>query len=332
MSIFNILIFILKSFTILIPILLTVAYFTLLERKILAIMQRRRGPSIVGYFGLLQPFADALKLLVKETIFPLTANTFVFIISPIISFSLSFVAWSLIPFSESTLLVDSNIGVLILFAISSLAVYGVIMAGWSSNSKYAFLGCLRSVAQMISYEISFGLIILSVILLAGSLNFVGIVKSQETIFYLFPLFPLFIMFFISILAETNRTPFDFPEAEGELVAGFFVEYSSVGFALFYIAETANIILMCFLITLLFCGGWLPIISYIILPGQVWLSIKVIFFCILFIWVRAILPRYRYDQLMHLGWKFFLPLSLAFFIFIAGILTFFNGSAFSFLFN
>lgn len=332
MSIFSIFIFILKSFTILVPVLLTVAYFTLLERKVLAIMQRRRGPSIVGYFGLLQPFADALKLLVKETIFPLTANTFVFIISPIISFSLSFVAWAFIPFSETILLVDSNIGVLILFAISSLAVYGVIMAGWSSNSKYAFLGCLRSVAQMISYEISFGLIILSVILLSGSLNFVGIVQAQETIFYCIPLFPLFIMFFISILAETNRTPFDFPEAEGELVAGFFVEYSSVGFALFYIAETANIILMCFLITLFFCGGWQPIISFINLPPQIWLGLKVICFCILFIWIRAILPRYRYDQLMHLGWKFFLPLSLSFFIFIAGILIFINGSAFSFLFS
>lgn len=312
---------------------MTVAFFTLFERKIMGAMQRRRGPSVVGVFGLIQPFADALKLIVKETVFPSTSNTFVFILAPLVTFSLSFISWAFIPFSEDVILVDSNIGILIIFALSSLSVYGIIMAGWASNSKYAFLGCLRSVAQMISYEISFGLIVLSVLILAGSFNLVGVVKAQESIFFVFPLFPVFCMFFVSALAETNRTPFDFPEAEGELVAGFFVEYSAVGFALFYIAETANIILMCFLTALLFFGGWLPFFSFLhIIPGALWLAFKVLFFCFCFVWIRAILPRYRYDQLMHLGWKYLLPLAMGFFFFLSSMMAFSNGFIFSYLFN
>lgn len=327
-----IVIFLLKSLCILVPVLMTVAFFTLFERKIMGAMQRRRGPSVVGVFGLIQPFADALKLVVKETVFPSTSNTFVFVLAPLVTFSLSFISWAFIPFHEDVILIDSYIGILILFALSSLSVYGIIMAGWASNSKYAFLGCLRSVAQMISYEISFGLIVLSVLILSGSFNLVGIVKAQESIFFIFPLFPLFCMFFISALAETNRTPFDFPEAEGELVAGFFVEYSAIGFALFYIAETSNIILMCFLTSLLFFGGWLPFFSILsIFPSAFWLSIKVLFFAFLFIWIRAILPRYRYDQLMHLGWKYLLPLAMGFFFFLSSMLAFFNGFSFSYLF-
>lgn len=296
-------------------------------------MQRRRGPAVVGTFGLLQPFADALKLIIKETVYPSTSNMFVFILAPLISFSLSFISWAFIPFSENVILVDSNIGILILFALSSLAVYGIIMAGWASNSKYAFLGCLRSVAQMISYEISFGLIIISVLVLSGSFNLVGVVKGQEMIWYVFPLFPLFLMFFVSALAETNRTPFDFPEAEGELVAGFFVEYSAVGFALFYIAETSNIIIMCFLNSLLFFGGWLPLFEFLnFIPGWAWLSLKVLFFSFLFIWIRAVLPRYRYDQLMHLGWKFLLPLAMGSFFFFSVLMLVFAGYPFSYNFS
>lgn len=326
------LVFLIKCLCVLVPVLMTVAFFTLFERKVMGAMQRRRGPAIVGTFGLLQPFADALKLIIKETVYPSTSNMFVFVLAPLISFSLSFISWAFIPFSENVVLVDSNIGILILFALSSLAVYGIIMAGWASNSKYAFLGCLRSVAQMISYEISFGLIIISVLVLSGSFNLVGVVKAQESIWYVFPLFPLFLMFFVSALAETNRTPFDFPEAEGELVAGFFVEYSAVGFALFYIAETSNIIIMCFLNALLFFGGWLPLFTFLnFIPGWIWLSVKVLCFSFLFIWVRAVLPRYRYDQLMHLGWKFLLPLAMGFFFFFSVIVMIFSGYPFSYSF-
>ena len=321
-----ILITVIKSLLIALPLIIAVAYFTLVERKIMAGIQRRRGPDVVGAWGLIQPFADAAKLILKETILPSTANTVLFVIAPILSFMLSLVGWAVIPFGETFVLADINVGVLYLFAISSLGVYGIIMSGWASNSKYAFLGGLRSAAQMVSYEVSIGFILIGVILCAGSTNLSNIVMSQSTVWYGLPLFPLFFMFFISALAETNRHPFDLPEAEAELVAGYNVEYSAAGFALFFLGEYANMIMMSSITTIMFLGGWLPVVDVLpinLIPGPVWFGLKVCFFVALFVWARAAYPRYRYDQLMRLGWKVFLPLSLGWVLFIAGILIGFN---------
>ena len=321
-----ILITILKFFTIILPLIIAVAYMTLVERKVMAAMQRRKGPNVVGVFGLLQPLADGLKLFVKETILPSSANLLIFIISPIITFLLALISWCVLPINEGLVFSDLNVGVLYLLAVSSLGVYGIIMAGWSSNSKYAFLGALRSAAQMVSYEVSLGLIIINVLLCTGSLNFSEIVLAQQKSWYLFPLLPAFIMFYISILAETNRAPFDLPEAEAELVAGYNVEYSAMGFALFFLGEYANMILMCSLATVLFLGGWLPLINifpfYWIAPSF-WFSFKATFLLFSFVWVRSSLPRYRYDQLMRLGWKIFLPLSLGWVFFVSGSLISLN---------
>jgi len=326
-----ILITVIKSLLIALPLIIAVAYFTLVERKIMAGIQRRRGPDVVGAWGLIQPFADAAKLILKETILPSTANTVLFVIAPILSFMLSLVGWAVIPFGETFVLADINVGVLYLFAVSSLGVYGIIMSGWASNSKYAFLGGLRSAAQMVSYEVSIGFILIAVIICAGSLNLTTIVMSQQTVWYCLPLFPMFFMFFISALAETNRHPFDLPEAEAELVAGYNVEYSAAGFALFFLGEYANMIMMSSVTTIMFLGGWLPFVDVFpinLVPGPLWFGLKVCFFVALFVWARAAYPRYRYDQLMRLGWKVFLPLSLGWVLFIAGILLGFNWLPFS----
>nr|YP_009755746.1 NADH dehydrogenase subunit 1 [Roya anglica]QIQ22985.1 NADH dehydrogenase subunit 1 [Roya anglica] len=315
-----------KILGIIIPLLLAVAFLVLAERKVMASMQRRKGPNVVGVFGILQPIADGFKLMIKEPILPSSANVFIFVMAPVLTFTLSLVAWAVIPFDYGIVLSDLNVGILYIFAISSLGVYGVITAGWSSNSKYAFLGALRSAAQMVSYEVSIGLIIITVLICVGSCNFSEIVLAQKQVWYAVPLFPLLIMFFISCLAETNRAPFDLPEAEAELVAGYNVEYSAMGFALFFLGEYANMILMSSLCTLLFLGGWLPIFNISFLnwiPGSVWFSIKVLLFLFTYIWVRAAFPRYRYDQLMRLGWKVFLPLSLAWVVFVSGVLVAFD---------
>ena len=317
---------IIKIIGIIIPLLIGVAFLTLAERKVMASMQRRKGPNVVGVFGILQPLADGLKLLLKEPVLPSNANIIIFLLAPVLTFMLSLISWAVIPFGYGVVLSDLNVGVLYLFAISSLGVYGIITAGWSSNSKYAFLGCLRSAAQMVSYEVSIGLIIITVLLCVGSLNLSEIVLAQEEIWFCIPLFPLLILFFISCLAETNRAPFDLPEAEAELVAGYNVEYSSMGFALFFLGEYANMIIMSGMCSILFLGGWLPPFSFTFLywvPGGIWFGLKIIFFLFLFIWVRAAFPRYRYDQLMRLGWKVFLPLSLAWVVFVAGTLIAFN---------
>jgi NADH-quinone oxidoreductase subunit H len=311
-----------KILLIIIPLILGIAYLTLAERKVIAAMQLRRGPNRVGPFGFLQPIADGLKLLHKETIIPTAANRFLFILAPVLTFSLSLAAWAVIPLDYGLVLANINVGVLYLFAISSLGVYGLIIAGWSSNSKYAFLGALRSAAQMISYEVSMGLVIISVLMCAGSMNLTKIVQAQENLWFAIPLFPMFIVFFISILAETNRTPFDLPEAEAELVAGYHVEYSSLTFALFFLGEYANMILLSAMCTILFLGGWLPpmhIVPFTWIPGIVWFLLKICFFLFIFLWVRATLPRYRYDQLMRLGWKVFLPFTLIWVILSAGVL-------------
>jgi len=324
--IYYIIAWIIEILIIVVPLLIAVAYFTLAERKVIASMQRRRGPNVVGIWGLLQPLADGLKLLIKETILPSNSNVVIFVLAPIVTFLLSLLGWAVIPYGETVVLSDLNVGILYIFAVSSLGVYGIITSGWSSNSKYAFLGALRSAAQMVSYEVSIGLIIISVLLCAGSLNLSQIVISQESIWYIIPLFPVFIMFFISALAETNRAPFDLPEAEAELVAGYNVEYSAMGFALFFLGEYANILMMCALISILFLGGWLPpfpILPFTLIPGPIWFGIKVAFIGFVFIWVRASYPRYRYDQLMRLGWKVFLPLSLAWVLLVAGILVGFD---------
>lgn len=297
---------------IILPLLGAVAYLTLMERKVIGAMQLRKGPNVVGPFGLLQPLADGLKLMLKEVIIPAQANKVLFLLAPIITFVLAMIGWSVIPFSETFSIANINIGILYLLATSSLGVYGIIISGWASNSKYAFLGAIRSSAQMISYEVSIGLIIISIVLLTGSLNLTDIVMAQKNHWFVLPCFPMFILFFISALAETNRLPFDLPEAESELVAGYNVEYSSMPFSMFFLGEYANMILISSFAAILFLGGFLPPIdndSFNAVPGVIWLAAKVFFLLFCFIWVRATLPRYRYDQLMRLGWKVFLPFSL-----------------------
>lgn len=316
----------LKILSTTVPLLLAVAFFTVAERKIMGAIQRRRGPNVIGFVGLLQAIADGLKLLVKETILPSNSNLGIFLLAPVLSFILSVIGWGVIPFSHTVVLADINLGILYIFAISSLNVYGLILAGWASNSKYAFLGALRSTAQMISYEISIGFIVLSIAVSVGSLNLSKIVLAQKEIWLLVPLFPLFVMFYISMLAETNRHPFDLPEAEAELVSGYNVEYSAMTFALFFLGEYSNMLLMCALSSILFFGGWLPpfdIFPLNALPGSFWFSLKVAVGAIFFILTRAALPRYRYDQLMHLGWKCFLPLAIGYLMFTVGILISFN---------
>ncbi len=308
---------------IVVPLLLAIAYLTYAERKVIAAMQMRKGPNVVGPFGLLQPIADGLKLLLKETIIPAGANRVVFVLAPMITFILALVAWAVIPFGPGVVLADINVGILYLFAISSLGVYGIIMAGWASNSRYAFLGALRSAAQMVSYEVSIGFVIITVLLCVGSLNLSDIVLAQQNIWFAIPLLPMFVVFFISGLAETNRAPFDLPEAEAELVSGYNVEYSSMAFALFFLGEYANMILMSAMTSILFLGGWLPPVDVAPLnwiPGPVWFALKIAACLFVFLWVRATFPRYRYDQLMRLGWKVFLPLSLAWVIITAGVLV------------
>ncbi len=313
-----------KILIIIVPLLISVAYFTLAERKILGAIQRRRGPNVIGTFGLLQPLSDGFKLLVKETVLPSNANKFLFILSPIITFVISLMGWAIIPYDKYSMLADINIGVLYLFAISSLGVYGIIMSGWSSNSKYAFLGALRSAAQMVSYEVSIGFIIATIVVCCGSFNLQTIIESQKNIWFVIPFFPLFLMFFVSALAETNRHPFDLPEAEAELVSGYNVEYSAMGFALFSLGEYANMLLMSSLNVILFFGGWLPPLEILnFIPGSIWFGLKICFFVILFVWMRAALPRYRYDQLMALGWKVFLPLSLTYLMLTFFVLISFN---------
>nr|QWK44946.1 NADH dehydrogenase subunit 1 [Protohalopteris sp.] len=306
-----------------VPLLISVAYFTLAERKIMGSIQRRRGPNVIGYMGLLQPLADGLKLFVKETLLPTNANLILFVIAPLITFILSLISWVVIPFGEGQVIADLHLGILYSLAISSLGVYGVLISGWSSNSKYAFLGGLRSAAQMVSYEIPMGFILVIVVLCVGSANLSEIVFSQIDVWLIFPLLPLSIMFFICCLAETNRHPFDLPEAEAELVSGYNVEYSAMGFALFFLGEYSNMLFMSALTSVLFLGGWLPVFGLTFISSSIWFGLKICIFVVLFIWVRAILPRYRYDQLMKLGWKCFLPLSLGFIFFIVGLLVSFN---------
>ena len=317
---------ILNFLIIVVPVLISVAYLTLAERKIMGSMQQRKGPNVVGFLGLLQPLADGLKLLLKETVIPTNANTFGFIFAPILTLMLSLFGWSVIPFSTFSFFVDINIALLFLFAVSSLGVYGIIISGWASNSRYAFFGALRSAAQMISYEVSIGLILISILVCTGSLSFVDIVFFQKFIFFVIPFFPLFLMFLISILAETNRAPFDLPEAESELVSGYNVEYASMGFALFFLAEYSSMILMSSLTILMFLGGWLFFIIEIenpIINSSIF-ALKICLILFFYIWVRASFPRYRIDQLMRLRWKIFLPLSLAFVIFVLSAIFSFNG--------
>ena len=311
-----------QTLALLVPVLIAVAYLTWAERKVLAAMQLRRGPNVVGVGGLLQPFADALKMLMKETIVPSGANRFLFILAPILTFCLAMIAWAVIPVQDGWAIADINVGILYLFAISSLGVYGIIIAGWASNSKYAFLGALRSAAQMVSYEVSMGFVIVTVLMCVGSLNLTEIVRAQENVWFLLPLFPMFVIFFISTLAETNRAPFDLPEGESELVAGFFVEYSSMSFALFFLGEYANMILMSALTTILFLGGWHPplhVEPFTWIPGFVWFALKICLCLFGFIWIRGTFPRFRYDQLMRLGWKVFLPFSLLWLVLTAAVL-------------
>ena len=312
----------LKAFALLVPLLIGVAYLTLAERKVLAAIQLRRGPNVVGPFGLWQPFADAIKMLMKETIIPTGSNRALFLMAPMLTFGLAMIAWAVIPVNDGWAIADINVGVLYLFAISSLGVYGIIIAGWASNSKYAFLGALRSAAQMVSYEVSMGFVMVTVLVCVGSLNLNAIVLAQQKIWFCIPLFPMFIVFFISTLAETNRSPFDLPEGESEIVAGFFVEYSSMSFGLFFLGEYANMILMSAMTTILFLGGWLApfgIAPFTWIPGPLWFIAKIMAVLFVFIWVRGTFPRYRYDQLMRLGWKIFLPFSLIYLVLVAGVL-------------
>lgn len=317
---------IIKIVAIVLPVLVSVAYLTYAERKVIGAMHLRKGPNVVGPFGLLQPLADGLKLFLKETVIPSGANRGVFILAPCVTFILALVAWAVIPFDDGMVLADINVGILYLFAVSSLGVYGILMAGWASNSRYAFLGAMRSAAQMVSYEVSMGFIIITVLLCVGSLNLSDIVMAQKTVWFVVPLFPMAVIFFISTLAETNRHPFDLPEAEAELVAGYNVEYSAMTFALFFLGEYANMILMAGMTSVLFLGGWLPpmdIALFTWIPGPVWFALKIAFCLFIFLWVRATFPRYRYDQLMRLGWKVFLPISLAAVAVVAGFLVAFD---------
>jgi NADH-quinone oxidoreductase subunit H len=315
-----------EALALLVPLLIGVAYLTYAERKVLAAMQLRKGPNVVGPFGLWQPFADALKMLMKETIIPSGSNRLLFLMAPMLTFTLAMLAWAVIPVTEGWVAANINVGVLYLFAISSLGVYGIIIAGWASNSKYAFLGALRSAAQMVSYEVSMGFVLVTVLLCAGSLNLTDVVHAQRHLWFCIPLFPMFVVFFISTLAETNRAPFDLPEGESEIVAGFFVEYSAMSFALFFLGEYANMILMSAMTTILFLGGWLApfgVEPFTWVPGLIWFVLKICLCLFVFLWVRATFPRYRYDQLMRLGWKVFLPLSLAWLVITAGALVAFG---------
>ena len=313
----------LKTLALLVPLLIGVAYLTWFERKVMGAIQLRKGPNVVGPFGLAQPFADALKMLFKETITPQGADKVLFVLAPMLTFGLAIAAWAVIPVNNGWGIANINVGILYLFAISSLGVYGIIIAGWASNSKYAFLGALRSAAQMVSYEVSMGFVIVTVLVMVGSLNLNDIVLAQTHLWFAVPLFPLFIIFFISGLAETNRAPFDLAEGASEIVAGFFVEYSAMSFALFFLGEYANMILISGMTTVLFLGGWLPVLGLSFIPGPLWFIAKVVFCLFVFIWVRATLPRFRYDQLMALGWKVFLPISMAYLVVVAGVLEYFG---------
>jgi len=315
-----------KILFLLVPVLVSVALVVWLDRRVWAFVQKRQGPNVVGPFGLLQSLADALKYIFKEIIIPSSSNKVIFILAPIVTMTLALIAWAVIPFSATQVLADINVGILYLFAVSSLGVYGIIMGGWASNSKYPFLGAIRSAAQMVSYEVSIGVIIINVLLCVGSLNLNDIVEAQQNFWFVIPLFPMFVIFFISALAETNRPPFDLPEAEAELVAGYQTEYSGMMYAMFWLGEYANILLMCAMGAILFLGGWLsPIDIYplTLVPGAIWLILKILFLFILFALVKAIVPRYRYDQLMRLGWKVFLPLSLTWVVLTASYLFYFN---------
>ena len=315
-----------KILFLLVPVLVSVAMIVWLDRRIWAFVQKRQGPNVVGPFGLLQSLADALKYIFKEVIIPSSSNKIIFILAPIVTMTLALISWAVIPFSATQVLADINVGILYLFAISSLGVYGIIMGGWASNSKYPFLGAIRSAAQMVSYEVSIGVIIINVLLCVGSLNLNEIVMAQENLWFVIPLFPMFVIFFISALAETNRPPFDLPEAEAELVAGYQTEYSGMMYAMFWLGEYANILLMCAMGSILFLGGWLSPIElypFNLIPGAIWLIIKILLLFILFALVKAIVPRYRYDQLMRLGWKVFLPMSLTWVVLTASYLFYFN---------
>ena len=315
-----------KILFLLVPVLVSVAMIVWLDRRVWAFVQKRQGPNVVGPFGLLQSLADALKYIFKEIIIPSSSNKVIFILAPIVTMTLALIAWAVIPFSATQVLADINVGVLYLFAVSSLGVYGIIMGGWASNSKYPFLGAIRSAAQMVSYEVSIGVIIINVLLCVGSLNLNDIVIAQKNLWFVIPLFPMFVIFFISALAETNRPPFDLPEAEAELVAGYQTEYSGMMYAMFWLGEYANILLMCAMGAILFLGGWLSPIDlypFILVPGAIWLILKILLLFILFALVKAIVPRYRYDQLMRLGWKVFLPLSLIWVVLTSSYLFYFN---------
>ena len=315
-----------KILFLLVPVLVSVAMIVWLDRRVWAFVQKRQGPNVVGPFGLLQSLADALKYIFKEIIIPASSNKVIFILAPIITMTLALIAWAVIPFGVEQVLADINVGILYIFAVSSLGVYGIIMGGWASNSKYPFLGAIRSAAQMVSYEVSIGIIIINVLLCVGSLNLNDIVVAQKEMWFVIPLFPMFVIFFISALAETNRPPFDLPEAEAELVAGYQTEYSGMMYAMFWLGEYANILLMCALGSILFLGGWLSPIDlypFNLIPGAIWLILKILFLFILFALVKAIVPRYRYDQLMRLGWKIFLPLSLTYVVLTASYLFYFN---------
>lgn len=314
---------VLKAFAILVPLLMMVAYLTYVERKVLGAIQLRKGPNVVGPFGLFQPFADAIKMLMKETVIPSGANKVLFLLAPMLTFSLAMLAWAVIPVNDGWAIADINVGVLYLFAISSLGVYGIIIAGWASNSRYPFLGAMRSAAQMVSYEVSMGFVMVTVLVCVGSLNLNDIVMAQSKLWFCIPLFPMAVIFFISTLAETNRSPFDLPEGESEIVAGFFLEYSSMSFGLFFLGEYANMILMSSMTTILFLGGWLGPFGLWPALGPIWFILKVCMVLFTFIWVRGTFPRYRYDQLMRLGWKVFLPFSLFYLVLVAGVLMAFG---------